>query len=102
MENLEPLQIWLLMGAVAYIAFMAGRATANKGDKESREARAFRIQENAESLFSSLTGSTVEEVDRLIGNGKIINAVRVVRENTGAGLKDSKDAVDWRRRSMGN
>lgn len=101
MENLEPIQIWLLMAAVAYVAFMTGRATAGSGDKESREARVLRQQESAERVFSDLSASTREEVDRLLNDGKIINAVKLIRENAGLGLRDAKLAVDWRRRIMG-
>ncbi len=100
MNALEPIQIWLLLAAVAYIAFMAGRATAGRGDRESREARALRVQEHAERTFSEMTASTREEVDRLLHEGKIIDAIRLVRESSGLGLKDAKQAVDWRRRMI--
>ncbi len=100
MQNLDPLQIWLLMAAVAYLAFMAGRATANSGDKESRESRALRTEENAERTFSGMTASTREEIDRLLHDGKIIAAVKIVRENSGLGLREAKQAVDWRRRMI--
>ena len=101
MENLDPLQIWLLMAAVAYVAFMTGRATAGRDDKESREAQALRRQESAERVFSEMSASTREEVDRLLRDGKIINAVKVIREHSGLSLRDAKLAVDWRRRMMG-
>lgn len=98
MNNLDPLQIWLLMAAVAYIAFMAGRATARKGGGESREAKALRIQGSAENAFSSLTPSIAADVDRLLNDGKTIEAIKVMREHTGLGLKESKQAIDWRKR----
>lgn len=98
MQNLDPLQIWLLMAAVAYIAFMAGRATANRGDKESRESRALRQQESAERTFSEMSESNREEVDRLLRDGKTIEAIKTVRASAGLGLRDAKLAVDWRKR----
>jgi len=100
MQNLDPLRIWLLMAAVAYIAFMAGRATANKGDTESRESRALRQQESAERIFSEMSVSNREEVDRLLRDGKTIEAIRSVRTSAGLGLRDAKLAVDWRRRMV--
>lgn len=101
MENLEPFQLWLLMAAVAYIAFMIGRASGRSGnDGLSPEERRFRAQQEAESAFSSLELSKQEEVDRLLNDGKVIAAVRVVREAAGIGLKDAKAAVDWRRRMI--
>jgi ribosomal protein L7/L12 len=96
MDNLEPYQIWLLMAAAAYAGFLVGRATANR-DGSSREERAFQTQMTAESVFSELNESTKADVDRLIQDGKIIHAVKVVREATGKGLKEAKQAVDWRR-----
>lgn len=98
MNALDPFQIWLLMGAVAYFAFMAGRATANRGDQESREQKALRRQENAERIFSQMPASTLEEVDRLLRDGKTIEAIKAVRASAGLGLRDAKLAVDWRKR----
>ncbi len=35
-----------------------------------------------------------EECRRLIAEGKVIEAIKVYRERTGAGLKEAKDAID--------
>lgn len=35
-----------------------------------------------------------EEVVRLTSEGKVIDAIRAYREQTGAGLKESKDVID--------
>lgn len=35
-----------------------------------------------------------EEVVRLTAEGKVIDAIRTYREQTGAGLKESKDVID--------
>ena len=35
-----------------------------------------------------------EECRRLIAEGKVIEAIKVYRERTGASLKDAKDAID--------
>jgi len=40
------------------------------------------------------------EIERLLANGQVINAIKLVREATGSGLKDAKDAVDEMRRSV--
>lgn len=100
MNALEPIQIWLLMAAVAYVAFMAGRASANGGDKESRESRALLQQQSAERIFSELSVSNREHVDRLVRDGKTIEAIKSIRMSAGVGLRDAKRAVDWRKRMM--
>ena len=35
-----------------------------------------------------------EECRRLVAEGKVIEAIKVYRERTGASLKDAKDAID--------
>ena len=40
------------------------------------------------------------EIERLLADGQVINAIKLVREVTGSGLKDAKDAVDQMRRSV--
>ncbi|MCT1909063.1 hypothetical protein [Brachybacterium paraconglomeratum] len=35
-----------------------------------------------------------EECRRLIAEGKVIEAIKVYREHTGAGLEEAKDAID--------
>ena len=35
-----------------------------------------------------------EESRRLVAEGKVIQAIKVYREHTGAGLKEAKDAID--------
>ena len=39
-------------------------------------------------------GPWLEEVRRLKNDGKLINAIKLYREHTGLGLKESKDAVE--------
>ena len=60
-----------------------------------------RERQAAEALFASLSSEAQSEVDRLLRDGKLIAAVKAVREETGAGLRDAKLAVDMRRSSMG-
>lgn len=100
MENVEPYQIALVMAAVAYVAYLFGRATARREGGESREERRTREAHDAERLFSSLSSSKQEEVDRLLTEGQVIAAVKAIREETGSGLKDAKLATDYRRRML--
>ncbi len=101
MENLEPYQLWLLMGAVAYAAFLFGRATAGGASPEEREHKRMEQRQQAAQLFSSLSPDAQQQVDERIRAGKIIEAIKIVREYSGAGLRESKLAVDARRASMG-
>ena len=39
-------------------------------------------------------GAWLEEVRQLKNSGKLINAIKLYREHTGLGLKESKDAVE--------
>lgn len=95
MENFEPYQIILLMAAVAYVAFLFGRASAGGG--EGRDERRIREAHDAERNFSALDASKQEAVDRLLTDGKIIAAIKEIRATSGLGLKDAKITADWRR-----
>ena len=44
-----------------------------------------------------LNPSVIAEIDALVAAEQRIRAITVLREATGLGLKDSKDAVDARR-----
>ena len=100
MENFEPYQLWLLMGAVAYVSFLAGRVTANGGSTESAEERRFREDHEAERNFSSLSPSKQTEIDGLLTDGKLIEAIKLIREETGIGLRDAKLAAERRKRML--
>ncbi len=95
MDNFEPYQIFLLMAAVAYAAFLFGRASARGG--EGREERRLREAHDAERTFSALDMSKQAEVDRLLTDGKVIAAVKEIRAASGLGLKEAKITADWRR-----
>lgn len=101
MENLDQTQILLLLAAVAGVAFMIGRSTAGGGNAEDRAEREMRERQEAERLFASLPPEVQQEVDALIAEGRTIEAVKLIRENSGADLKEAKKAVDMRRASMG-
>jgi ribosomal protein L7/L12 len=47
-----------------------------------------------------LPAATLAEVEGLPAGGQVIDAIKLVREATGSGLKDAKDAVDEMRRSV--
>lgn len=85
--------------AVAVIAFWLGRATRNQGG-DDREARQMQAVLDAEQRFSSLSPSKQAEVDRLLTSGKLIDAVKAIRTETGGGLKESKMIADSRRRQI--
>lgn len=101
MSNFEPYQLWLLMAAIAYVAYLFGRASARAGgDGESREARRMREQQEAEYAFSSLSPAKQADVDRLLTDGRLIQAVKLIRQESGLGLKEAKSVADHRRRLL--
>ncbi|MEU7765511.1 50S ribosomal protein L7/L12 [Nocardia sp. NPDC049190] len=42
------------------------------------------------------SGDGLGEIDALLAQGKKIQAIKRYRELTGCGLKEAKDAVEWR------
>ncbi|PQA88513.1 hypothetical protein [Hyphococcus luteus] len=101
MFDFDPTGGWLALAAVAYVAFMIGRMSAAKGETAGeREMRRMQEEQAAEDAFASLSPSVQADVDQLLAEKKIIEAVKVIRENTGKGLKESKDVVDQRRKQF--
>lgn len=49
---------------------------------------------SATTTASGLTPQVVAEIDRLIGAGKKIQAIKLLRDRTGVGLKEAKDRVE--------
>ena len=95
MENLSPIQLWILMAAVAYAAFLFGRATKPVSPEEQERRRQVEEKE-IEVAIADLSTSKSEEIDRLLANGKKIEAIKSMREATGLGLKLAKMAVEKR------
>ncbi|MEM8770287.1 MAG: hypothetical protein AAGD92_01440 [Pseudomonadota bacterium] len=101
MENLTADQFWIIATALAIGAFVLGRATAGEGSSESRAEQRMRQRQEAEQLYSSLSPNVQQDVDMRIQNGKMIEAIKIVRQNGGVGLKEAKQIVDARRAAMG-
>lgn len=52
------------------------------------------------AVATSASGDFMIEVERLVRANQLIQAIKLYRENTGMGLKESKDAVDALKRQM--
>jgi ribosomal protein L7/L12 len=95
MADLDPMGHWLLLGVTAWISFMIGRATARRGGGSS-EARGMADQQEIASATANLPPSVWADIDRLLAEKKKIEAIKLLREASGLGLKLSKDAVEQR------
>jgi len=96
-EGLSNTQIWLIMAGVAVVAFLAGRWGASTSS-EAIERRHI-AEEQAARDFARLSGTTRTEVDRLVGAGKMIEAIKLIRAELNTGLYEAKQVADLRRRS---
>jgi hypothetical protein len=100
MDPLEPHRLWLLIAGVGFFAFLLGRATKGAGPDE-RARRSLAEDEAIRTGLNRLSPPTLQEIDRLIAERKKIEAIRVLREATGLGLRLAKLAVE-RRAEGGN
>ncbi|MBK8630132.1 MAG: ribosomal protein L7/L12 [Sphingomonadales bacterium] len=71
------------------IAFAAGRSSAPDG----RESL-MRPPSAPNSPPSALTADVMQQVQSLIAANRKIDAIKLVRESTGLGLKEAKDFVE--------
>lgn len=89
--------------AAAIVGFIVGRITAAAGDPVRAEAKKRRKQEDARSAqadLDRLPRHVRTEVEKLLADGRIIEAVRDVRAALGLGLKEAKDVVDLLRATI--
>jgi len=99
-----PLPLLILAGLVFLVLLMLAMRPRGRSDDliGVPRARVTRVQgltiQPGRKL--ELSAETRIEVERLLANGQVINAVKLVREATGSGLKEAKDAVDEMRRSV--
>ena len=96
-----PLPLLILAGLVFLV--LLGMALRRRGRSDDLIAPP-RPREQPVGVLAGqrleLSSETRVEVERLLANDQVINAIKLVREATGSGLKDAKDAVDEMRRSV--
>ncbi|RFB05175.1 hypothetical protein [Parvularcula marina] len=86
--------LWLLFG-VFILGYVMGRfARATDEDRALAQPA-----QDPGLLVSKLTAEARADIDNLLAEKKVIPAIRRLREDTGAGLRDAKLAVDEIRRS---
>ncbi len=95
MESLDPTGRWLLLTVTAFVAFMLGRASKG-GDGVDPVARRMAEEQDIAQATANLSPTVWAEVDRLLSERKKIEAIKVLREASGLGLKLSKQAVEQR------
>lgn len=99
MDHLDQNQIFLLLGALI-VGFILGRKSKSGGGGETSVERAMREQRRSEELLSELSPDALMQVDELMRARKKIEAIKFLREKTGCGLKEGKDAVETRARAV--
>jgi ribosomal protein L7/L12 len=96
-----PLPLLILAGLVFLVLLVMAMRPRGRSDDLMAAPRP-RVQRVAVPATQKLelSSETRVEVERLLANGQVINAIKLVREATGSGLKEAKDAVDEMRRSV--
>ncbi|MBB5518319.1 hypothetical protein [Amphiplicatus metriothermophilus] len=100
MDFIDDAAFWAVLAAVAIVAYLVGRMSG-AGSPEDRAERRMRERQEAENAFSNMAPSAQQEIDRLIAEGRMLEAIKRFREETGLGLKESRDAIDYRRAAIG-
>ena len=72
-----------------------GAALTSIAESREEDQSAVPLADRAASQQPShLSGELAEQVESLLRRGNLIGAIKVYREHTGRGLKESKDAVE--------
>lgn len=87
MNVFADIPVWVWIAVAAVLGFAAGRVSAPEEDNTQRRA-------NAEANLASLSMNARERAEAALEKHRKIEAVGIVREDLGVGLRDSKDVVD--------
>ncbi|MDF3302990.1 ribosomal protein L7/L12 [Streptomyces tropicalis] len=83
----------LLMTSVVLVAVVGNEVRSSRTDRRLERIER-KLDLVLEHLGLRLEVPRVDEVQGLVREGKRIEAIKVYREATGAGLKEAKEAVD--------
>lgn len=100
METLSTDQWLLIVAAAAIAAYLLGRATGGASPEERAEKR-MRDRQEADALFNRMSPTKQQEVDAELTENKVVEAIKIIREETGASLREAKQAAEARRAAMG-
>ena len=89
--SLFSLLVGFILGAIV-VGLMQRRGTATA--KPSTGNTFVDQQKAAEKLLGKLSGKARRDIEQLLSEDRIIEAVRDVRQELGVGLKEAKDVVD--------
>jgi ribosomal protein L7/L12 len=96
-DGFTAFQIWLIIAAVFAAGIYVGRISADASPASRAHLKRLAREEAARN-FAGLSRDTQAEIDRLATQGKIIDAVKLVRKALNTGLYEAKQIVDQRRR----
>ena len=73
-----------------------------KSDQAKQDAMGTppRVRADAALMFANLTGQDQQRIDDLLADGTLIHAVKLMRELSGSGLKEAKEAVEARKADL--
>lgn len=81
-----------------FVVFLFGRATAGGKSRENSLSPTPPTPAEVEATLARVTMSKWLEIDAELDARKKIRAIKLLREATGLGLKDSKEAIEARER----
>jgi hypothetical protein len=81
-----------------FVVFLIGRATAGGKNRENSLSPIPPTPEEVDAALERVTMSKWLEIDAELDARKKIRAIKLLRQATGLGLKDSKEAIEARER----
>lgn len=87
--------VWFIGIVVGLVVVVVVLAIALRGMRPKLpEPQVFTPPSTTAPSVSGLTPQVVAEIDRLVGAGQKIHAIKLFRDSTGVGLKEAKDRID--------
>jgi ribosomal protein L7/L12 len=100
----RPYSLLTLLLAL-FVGYVLGRTHASLRDPrraEEKRRAAFAAAQSTEDIIRRMSPDLRRNTERLIVEGKLIEAIRDVRLGLNIGLKEAKDAVEEIRRKTGS
>lgn len=91
-------EIQIILLALVIFLSVSGQIGNSKPRLERIERKLNRVMEHLE--IQEFGERQWAEVDELLARGKKIEAVKRYRESSDAGLKEAKEAVEWRKEAL--
>jgi len=99
MENISTEAIMVIVGVFTLGFWLGGKLMKRDNRTIGVDTPSGRMTTRTQDVDFEISGDYLDQINACIDNNRMIEAIKIFREATGAGLKDAKDAVELMQRN---